>query len=385
MRKLYLFLLFFCFNFLFFCSYLLAQLPNQSVTEKLINIDSTQKDNVYFSCFTKGYFRNNEYFSPVLLGETIFGYYVSPSFVYHPYQNFSIEIGANIQKDFGNPDFTQVQPRFRMRYAKYFIKDSFEIILGNIHANFAHQLIEPLYAFEQGYKRPFENGLQLKYKRKKWQAETWIDWQKQLAQNPPTQEVFWAGFKMDFSLLDRKKFGLYITNQNTFFHQGGQDIRGNTPPATTQLATTIGLKTLFNQKLSAEIYGLYSQKEVFPDSTLISFTETAGNGIYGNIKLKTKVGDFLVNYLYTNNFRPTNVGGALYGSISAAQTGSERFFRFRELIFLRWCKDFKLSENLTFTLRVEPYYDIRLKLFEYNYGFYMSFQPRFFLRKIKFE
>ncbi|TAE76338.1 MAG: hypothetical protein EAZ85_00255 [Bacteroidetes bacterium] len=380
MKKLY---LLFAFFILKYC-YLLAQLPNQSLTENLPQLDSTQKNNLYFSCFSKGYLRNNEYFSPVLLGETIFGYYLTPSLVYHLHQNFSIEIGANIQKDFGNTEFTQVQPRFRMRYAKTSIKDSFDVILGNIHANFAHQLIEPLYAFEQGYKRPFENGLQIKYKRKKWQTETWIDWQKQLAQNPPTQEVFWAGFKIDFNILERKNFTLALTNQNTFFHQGGQDIKATTlPPATTQLATTIGLKTSFHQKISAEIYGLYSQKEVFPDSTLISFTETSGAGIYSNIKIKTKVGDFLVNYLYTNNFRPTNMGGALYGSISAAQTGSERFFRFRELIFLRWCKDFKITENLTFSLRVEPYYDLRLKLFEYNYGFYMTFQPRFLIRKIK--
>lgn len=364
--------------------FLIAQLPNQSLIEKLPEIDSTQKDKIYFSCFTKSYFRNNEYFSPVLLGETIFGYYLTPSFIYYPHQNFSIEIGANIQKDFGNTDFTQVQPRFRMRYKKAFLKDSLEIIAGNLHANFAHQLIEPLYAFEQGYKRPFENGLQIKYQRKKLNTEVWIDWQQQLAQKPPTQEVFWAGLQLNHTLIQNKKMYLSLINQNTFFHQGGQDIRGNTPPATTQMVVSLGLKAQFNQKITASIYGLYSQKEVFPDSTLISFTETTGNGIYTNLQWNTKVGSFLLNYLYTNNFRPTNMGGALYGSISAAQTGNERFFRFRELIFLRWCKDFKISKELTFTLRLEPYYDSRLQLFEYSYGFYMTFQPSFLLKKISF-
>jgi hypothetical protein len=76
-------------------------------------------------------------------------------------------------------------------------------------------------------------------------------------------------------------------------------------------------------------------------------------------------------------------GGKLYQSASTTVHNPNYTEKKRELLMLRVMKDWNVGDGLTFTGRVEPFYDFKTGSTEFSAGLYLNFNTDFFLAKIK--
>lgn len=354
--------------------HLQAQLNNRVFYER----DSTlQNSTLYFNLDGLGFTRNNEYFNDILSGNTYIGYQFSPSLLYTISPNFWLELGVFAQRGFGqSEDFTLLQPLFRLKYHR----PKTELIFGTLEGNFAHNLIEPLYAFEQRFARPLEQGLQFRHKGTKLQAELWVDWQQALDNQQGAQEQFLAGLVSNYVLVKRDSWQLSAPLQATLQHRGGQNISGlnrNQMNLAAGLALSKQIKNhQFWRKITTSHY-FVGFSENLSDTTLTR----QGEAYYGNIELESSAFTLLLSLWLGRNFDSPQ-GGDLYASFSG-NVGSNYYEKHRDLLFIRLMRDFKLQDNASISLRFEPYYDFNQRKLEFALGLYFSFRPQYLVYQSK--
>jgi hypothetical protein len=355
-----------------------AQLNNK-VLEEGLSFESERKNALFLKLTNFNFVRNNEYFNDIVSGQTFFGYQLAPTLIYYPTASLRLEAGAFFWKDFGNPDYSLVAPIFSLKY----FKDSLSIIFGNLEGNVQHHLIEPLYAFERTITHHLENGLQVKYNKGRFYGDLWIDWQRAIYANSPFQEEISAGLVAAVSPFKNQKFELQIPFQMSIVHRGGQDL-GIAATNALNLTTGINLHwrntgNRFFKQIRSENYWVYGAREVFDTLTDI-LQERVGQGLYLNLSAETRLFELMLSYWYGRKFDAVQ-GGDLYKSYPVKPQGI--FQPTRRLLFVRLFKDFKVMNELYFTLRFEPYYDFVEKRVEHAAGFYISYRPSFFLLKTK--
>jgi hypothetical protein len=362
-----------------------AQLDNTVFKENL-SLNPENKNKLYFNFKTLGYLRNNEYFNPITSGQTFFGYWLNPSFSYLASERIRLELGVFVQEDYGSSKyFSQLTPFFRFQYQK----DSTTIIFGNLQSNLQHQLIEPIYAFERFITQNLENGLQIKHQKKWLDFDLWVDWQQSTQRGSTQQERIWGGLSNQFKLIRKPNFSLHIPLQISLLHLGGQGIQSFFP-STNSLNTSLGLKMIwprasekFIREISTESYWVYSHT---PNLDTAQFRQTntvfmrEGNALFTTLNFKTRWFQTMFNWWYAYNFDSAQ-GGELYRSYPSFEGGFEQ--KRRNLLFIRFLRDFKLFENTFLTLRFEPYYDFINRRIEHSQGFYITYRPNFYLAKLK--
>lgn len=384
-QKMFKFLLSLFFNVFFWANFpSWAQLDNEVFKEPL-HLSNDNKNKLFFNFQTLGYLRNNEYFNPITSGETFFGYWVQPSLSYFPGENIRVEVGAFAQKNFGEQGFSTIRPIFRFQYQK----DSTQIIFGNLQGNLQHRLIEPIYAFERFITQNLENGLQIKHHQKWLEVDVWVDWQQRTQRGSSQQERIWGGLFSQIKLIQKNNFSLHIPLQISLLHLGGQAIQSFFP-STNSLNAALGLKMIFPvkkekfiQEISTENYWVYAHT---PDLDTAKFILTntifmrRGNAFFANLTCKTRWFQTTFNWWKADNFDSAQ-GGELYRSYPSFDGGF--FQKKRNLLFIRFLRDFKLFDKTYLTLRFEPYYDFINRRFEHSQGLYITYRPNFYLAKLK--
>jgi hypothetical protein len=370
---------------LFLANQVFAQLDNTILSEK-VNLSADKQQHLDLNFNVLSYFRNNEYFNPIVSGETLFGYLFSPTFTYYPTERLRLDVGAFFRQDFGSTRFSQVSPFFRLQYKK----DSTRVIFGNLQANHSHRLIEPLYAFENMINRYLESGIQILHHKKWLYLDLWVDWQRRTLRGSSEQEQIWGGLSAYFQLLKTEKFSWQIPIQASILHRGGQDLVGVTFPASNTLNGAVGLNfqwtnpaEKFVREIRFENYLVLASAPIldsaqFAQTQILPFER--GNGWYLNAGIKTRWLEMLASWWQGNNFESTE-GGELYRSYPVARDGF--YQRQRNLLFLRFFKDFKLAEAMHLSLRLEPYYDFVNQRLEFSNGLYVVYRPNFHLTKLK--
>ncbi len=372
--------------FLVFPFILTAQQMNTHLQERNDDTQDSTKT-LYLNTHFWGYLRNNEYFNSIFLGETFFGYAGQSTLLYTPHKNFSMAGGIFFQKEFGAKDFTEIQPFFRFKYQKNDLK----VIFGNLYANYYHQLLEPLYAFEQPFNRFTEQGLQIEYKKRKFQGEIWVDWQQKLQRNPATQEIISGNGRFDFFPIKKDVFFVKIPLQIRLLHNGGQDL--NTQQAVTlALAGASGVdfgwdfgkdKRLHSLKFGVNTLFSATDRKLDTLNTNIkvpSLEVPNGTALYANVLAEWKNTMLVASYWAGNDFYFAQ-GGGLYSSIPQSREG--KYQAFRRLGFMRLNKNWLVAEDIYLGLRVETYFDFENTLFEYNYGFFIKYNPKIKLFSFK--
>ncbi|MCU0444544.1 MAG: hypothetical protein MUE85_06460 [Microscillaceae bacterium] len=360
-------------------------MDNRLLSEK-ISLSPDKKQHLDLNFNVLSYFRNNEYFNPIVSGETLFGYLFSPTFTYYPTEHLRLDVGAFFRQDFGSTRFSQVSPFFRLQYKK----DSTSVIFGNLQANHSHLLIEPLYAFENMINRYLESGIQILHHKKWLYLDLWVDWQRRTFRGSSEQEQIWGGLSAYFQLYQSDKVSWRIPIQASILHRGGQDLVGSAFPASNTLNGAVGLnfeltnpKERFVRNIRLESYWVYANAPIL-DTFQFARTQVLpfelGSGAYLNGGIKTRWLELLVSWWRGNNFESSE-GGELYRSYPVAQEGF--FQRHRHLLFVRFFKDFKLAEAMNISLRFEPYYDFFNRRLEFSNGLYVIYRPNFYLAKIK--
>jgi hypothetical protein len=251
-------------------------------------------------------------------------------------------------------------------------------------------LIEPLYAFENLINRYLESGFQILHHKKWLYLDLWVDWQRRTLPGASEQEQIWGGLSTYFQLLKTEKFSWQVPIQASVLHRGGQDLVGNVLPASNTLNGAVGLnfqwdytREKFVRQLRFENYWALAKAPIldtaqFARTQILPFEQ--GNGWYFNVGVKTRWLDMLASWWLGQNFESSE-GGELYRSYPVAQAGF--YQRKRNLLFLRFFKEFRLAEAMAVSLRLEPYYDFVNRRLEFSNGLYVVYRPNFYLAKLK--
>jgi hypothetical protein len=117
------------------------------------------------------------------------------------------------------------------------------------------------------------------------------------------------------------------------------------------------------------------------DITLTRQAYLDGDGMYINGTISTRFGlNVMASYWKGNEFMAFQ-GGKIYQSVSFFDP--TRIQPTMQLMIFRFLYDYPLAENLSLTLRYEPYFDMSFNTFQYSYGLYLNYRDRYFMMKRK--
>lgn len=371
-----------------FCLFLLfaaslsvtAQLDN-SIFEQPSNIDPADSNALFFGINSLGFTKNNEYFNDIADGYTLFGYQLNPHFSYYPTDNFKIDAGIYLQKDFGATGYVEIAPTFSLSYRH----GDITLIFGNIDGSIAHRLIEPLYDFERVLVNRLEHGLQLKIDKEKLFLDGWVDWQQMLYKGDSLQEQVTGGLSLNYKLLQSDQLDIAIPVQFLVQHLGGQ-IDSSPAPLQTYTNTAAGLSLKhkagskgFIREVSMDNY--YVHAKDFSNEQLLLFED--GSGWYFNLGIKAKSGIEVMTSYWRGHEFISIMGGQLYPSVSSTFKKPGAVEAVRELFIMRFMHTLKITDQISLSSRFEPLFDIKNNTFEFSHGFYINYSADFFLLKTR--
>ena len=321
--------------------------------------------------------KDNEYYGPIADGYTLFGLQLNTQLGYQINKNLSIEAGVFLRKDFGNKKFDDILPTFSLRYTK---KD-FKMIFGNLDGSLNHGLLEPLYNFERVITNRLESGAQFILNKRYIDVDAWIDWQNAIYKGAAGSEKIWTGVSSNLLKVKSGKFEFKIPFQFTILHSGGQIDTGKAL-FYTHWNFDGGLRVKYNVNArhvqNILIDARYVGKVDYAFNPVQS--QSNGSGFMGNIGFTAFNTDVLFSYWQGHNYT-SDYGGFLYSSASSTVSYANTFENIRNLIIMRVTKRLRLADRVLLTLRAEPYYDLRLHLLEYSFGFYISLDEQVWFKK----
>lgn len=357
-----------------------AQLNNK-VFEDRFEIDTSRSKSLYTGIRTLGFFKNNEYSTDIADGFTLFGYQLNPYFSYYPAKNVRVDAGIYLQKDFGKSDFSEIAPFFTVKIKK----NDFSLIFGNLEGSLNHRYIEPIYDFERVLNDRLENGLQGLWMTDKIFLDVWVNWETMIFRGDPFQEEISGGISFNHAVPLSDNIKLNLPIQFLAYHKGGQ-IDTSPDPLVTLINGALGGGIYYKMKNNTIIESLESENYfVFyadGSNTKLQVFED-GYGIYLNLSAQMKYNlNVMGSYWRGEEFIAVK-GGQLYPSVSSSFKNQGVVEQIREILILRFLHDWHILDNLTFSTRIEPYYDFRNDLLEFSHGFYLNYHPDFFLWKNK--
>jgi hypothetical protein len=258
--------------------------------------------------------KNNEYFSPVIEGYTLLGYFFQPVLLYSPSEKLTLSLGAHFLSYSGTGRFKAIRPVFSTRYR---ISERSRLILGTLSGSDCHKLFDPHFNSERLYNEYIEDGIQYIYKDGSFFSDTWISWENFIFKGDYAREIFTAGESFRYtSPTFGGAFQVEIPVQIQLKHFGGQI--SNYPER---------VETYFN--LAAGLKINYDPEGRFPGKTALEylffknneFTGTNETGISGGNASWLRL-HYYYKWLYaglaywkSDNFYAPN-GNFIYSSLS---------------------------------------------------------------------
>ena len=352
-----------------------AQLNNQ-IFEDRFAVSPSQSQRFRFQFNSLSFLKNTEYFNPIVKGRTLFGNQFNPKLVYQPSANVRIEAGVYAWKDFGNTKFSDIAPTFTVKIKK----DSLQFLFGTLEGNLNHRLIEPLYNFDRFITHRLENGVQLLYAKPAFYLDGWIDWQQMIYDQSPFQEKIFAGVNTHLRLTQTENWKLNTVFQATIKHQGGQINTGG-GPVSTSLNTALGIKLAWTNPTVSFLKGISTEHywtHLQTDNPDLVFKN--GNGLYLNLTAHYKPFDLMLSYWNGASY-VSPLGGDLYQSLSRDVSTPTYTEAKRNLLIVRFLKNWEVLPNLWMSFRFEPHYDFNNAIFEHAEGLYLVYKGDFGLGK----
>lgn len=173
---------------------------------------------------------NTEFFTPYRVGETILGGQFRSALRFHTGSRTGFELGAYGDHRSGDTEFLKtVKPIIRFQYHTAASTG----VLGALYPERRHGFLEPLQVTTLELTRPIEYGLQWIERRRRWDGEVYINWQKL---NLPDQR---EAFDYGWVLRVRPVRMLSLETQLHGLHHGGQLFNAGVP-VTNNVASGIG-------------------------------------------------------------------------------------------------------------------------------------------------
>ncbi len=346
----------------------------------VIAADSQQ---LSFNLYNLNYINNTEWFGNIPLSGTLFGYQIIPEIEYQISPKLIIKGGLYLQKEFGRPHYTTVDPTFSIKYrAKH---SSF--ILGTLEGNNNHQYIEPIYDYKLIINERLENGFQFKVDTKPYTHDLFINWRVAIHPGDPFKEQFDIGYVSKINVIDNQKINVAIPLQLLYSHKGGQYDSLSNVPLQSIVNSAAGASFIFkvNHKLLQKIvFDNYyvNYKDISGDKRQ-AFNE--GNGFLSHLLFAFKNVGIDLRYWNGQGYIAPR-GMALFQSVSEKYPGLIE--KHRELLIASFIYDKEIFKNVNFDFRLIPYKDFIEHIssgtgLEYSYEMYIKYNLKFNLKKIR--
>lgn len=313
------------------------------------------------------FFKNNEYFHPLVEGYTLPGFQLQPRFYFDLGEKFSLEAGVHISQFSGKEGLNSVDPLFR---ATYLATPRFSVLLGWLKGTANHQLIDPLYQWEKLYTDPLEYGVQFLVNKPGFKLDTWINWEKYIEFNDPFQEELTFGTTSKIRLLQNGSFELWLPAQVTIKHKGGQVIAVD-EPLTTHTNWATGFNIVMNRRsdilrrLMFDFY--YAGFTDFSPQKRMAFKN--GYGMYSIVTANIASFTSSLGYWRGRQFIAPH-GEPLFQSVSFTDPSISKPDRYVITFKTSYLK--QIFRNVSFGAYFESYYDIKLSQMDYDYGISMA-------------
>lgn len=326
-----------------------------------------------------GFFKNNEYFSPVSKGQTFPGLHFRPKMTCQIDNKLRFELGltglyfsGDQQKD-GFELFSWIFTRIQ-----YAINPNLHLVLGNYYGGANHRLIEPLYRWESQLVENPESGLQLLYNNERFFVDVWLDWQRYIEHGDSVPEVLTFGTSLSAQLMPRdSRLQLSVPLQATIYHQGGQiDTSDEKMIVSANFATglradwSLGNGFLKSAGLDAYIVGYYDKhvdREKRPYAK--------GWAIYPVARLDAGDFKFMLGYWYARKFF-TFDGDRIFASFNPMYPGE--VLPTRQLVTSKLSYFKQIHKMFSIGGQAEVYYDTKLSNFDYSFGINIRLNTQIF-------
>ncbi len=160
------------------------------------------------------FFKTLEIFNlDFMMGETFTGYRMPLRLSYHPRHDLTLELGAVLGHDFGDPDrLNHAAPLVRITYQP---SPGLYILGGTILPT--HWIHDAFHDDVQKFRTDVEQGFQLRADQSWLKNDTWLNWR--LREGEILAEEFEIGMSNQFRLFNNI---LQLDNQFMWTHAGGQ-------------------------------------------------------------------------------------------------------------------------------------------------------------------
>ena len=322
--------------------------------------------------------RNYEYFNKITDGYTLYGFHLIPTVRYQATDKVSLEGGGFIWKDYGAKGFQSIEPVMRFLYQT----GRHKIMMGTLEGGLQHKLIEPLYDFENQLNRRLEYGLQWKYATPSSYCDAWIDWRTMIYPQSNKQEEVSGGLHVLRKFEMGSGFSSTLSFQGTAYHKGGQIDTVDKPLITWfHAAPGATLRYKISEHGFLKAIDLQAFAVGFLDYSFFdAFSYKKTLSPYLNLSLNTKIGVLMFSYWESTGF-PSYQGGRLYRTVSSSMHTPGYQESSRSLLLIRWKSEYKIGPDIWITSRIEPYYDLRNKIWEFNHGFYINYRGQIWKSK----
>jgi hypothetical protein len=347
-----------------------------------IPINAADSQQLSFNLYNFNYINNTEWFSNIPLSGTLFGYELIPEIEYQISPRLIIKGGLYLQKEFGRPHYTTVDPTLTVKYrAKH---SSF--LIGTLEGNLNHGYIEPIYDYKLIINERLENGFQFKVDTRPYTHDFFINWRKAIHPGDDFKEEFDIGYVSKLNIINNKKFNLALPIQMLYSHKGGQVDSLHTP-LQSLVNFAVGPSLTFN--ISHKLL-----KRIVFDNYYVNYKDISGEKLQpfkeGNAFLSHLLFDFKnvgIDLRYWNGEDYIGPRGmALFQSVSEKYPGLVE--KHRELLIVSFIYDKEIFKNVNFDFRIIPYKDFIEHIssgtgLEYSYEMYLKYNLKINIKKFK--
>ncbi len=368
--------------YILFCLFLASLIQGISQTKDSYylqdyQIYSSDTNKLFLQIDNINFIKNNEYFGAIAEGYTLLGFSLTPKFIYYPSSKIKLSAGGNFLSYYGREN--EIEASLLLSF-QYKIHPNLDFVLGNIYGTLNHKLIDPLFDFERFLNKNIENGIQFIWNSDRIFMDLWLDWEQQIFQDDPFQEIFNVGLSSEFIILKKDNhYKLSIPFQNLVHHEGGQINSNNEEHLTTIFNNATGLRFSkpVNRKLIHKFdFSSYivNYQDLSPNKRQMYIDGTAS---YTTLELTNSSFDFLVGYWYGKQYIAP-IGNPIYETYSRTKFFVEEPVRQLVIGKLNYQKD--VFNGINLGVRFETFYDILGSNVEYTWAVMVVINEKFFLK-----
>jgi hypothetical protein len=174
---------------------LLAFSETNNCQEKTDTLSGPGK--VYLSLKNINFLKDNEYYSPVIEGYTLVGFFIQPSIIYMPSEKLKIRLGTHILSYAGAPKITQAK---LILSTTYNFTENTALTIGTLSGSDKHRMADPHFNNERLYTSYAEDGFQMVTETEHIFSDNWLSWENFIFPGDTVREVFTTGESFRYTL-----------------------------------------------------------------------------------------------------------------------------------------------------------------------------------------